>query len=145
MKPRSSCLRSILCTLALGICAACGPGTPSDDAGVIDDDADSDVQDAGTTDAGTTDAGATDAATTDAGLPDGGPPPDTLQLVLLTGIYYVPPQSDVSTYDVGEVEWTNNDGIVSLSYQLPRMLVGNSIQVQLAGPVANDGLTAELT
>lgn len=81
-----------------------------------------------------------DAATTplDAGL-------DLPLVSYLRGIYYVPDRTDVSTYSVPEVTWSLFRGQATLSYNLPRMLVGGSERVALSGPISADGTTATLT
>lgn len=63
----------------------------------------------------------------------------------MRGIYFVPERSDVSTYPVGEASWTVTGQHVELAYNLPRMLVGQSVRVALAGPLSADGKTATLS
>jgi hypothetical protein len=61
---------------------------------------------------------------------------------VFTGTYEVPVTaslSDAATFSVAEVTWGANAKSASLSYKLPRELVGKSIAIELAGPVGPAG------
>lgn len=71
---------------------------------------------------------------TDAGpdvTPDGGT--DEVAVYFFGGVYFVPDRTDVSTYPVAESTWTQRGDRVGLFYNLPRMLVGNSVGVAMSG------------
>ena len=72
----------------------------------------------------------------DAGMPG-------VEVWYFGGIYFVPEQTDVSTYPVFESTWTRNGDRVGLFYNLPRMLTGDSTRVAMTGTAA--GTTATLS
>ncbi|MGE0787002.1 MAG: hypothetical protein AB7S26_15115 [Sandaracinaceae bacterium] len=89
-----------------------------------------------------------DAALADA-MADAGAPYDAGRGVgsgsfVLSGVYFVPERSDVSTYDVADVEWDFDGDRASLSYDLPRFLVGRDERVDFSGTLSADGSIATL-
>lgn len=57
------------------------------------------------------------------------------------GVYFVPPRAASSEYAVTDVAWRVADGVARLDYTLPRLLVGGSQRVSLAGPAGAGAMT----
>lgn len=58
------------------------------------------------------------------------------------GSYEVPVASELTraaTFDVPEIDWTVTGSTATLSYKLPRALVGKSVNVEFTGPIGADG------
>lgn len=81
----------------------------------------------------------------DASEPFTGADPTEPEIYYLSGVYFVPERSAVSTYAVDEAEWIIDGDRVTLAYHLPRLLVGGSERVAFQGHVAADDQTAELS
>jgi hypothetical protein len=71
--------------------------------------------------------------------------PRDATVMYFRGQYIVPPRSVAATYAVPEVRWVIFGEQVVLAYNLPRLLVGQSFGLALAGTLSADRTSATLS